>query len=50
MVNKSIENSSHTYFDENFDYIKNKIILVTGGGGFIGSQLCREIIKYNPKN
>lgn len=30
-------------------YIEDRIILVTGGGGSIGSELCRQIVKYNPK-
>jgi FlaA1/EpsC-like NDP-sugar epimerase len=29
--------------------IKNKNILITGGGGSIGSELCLEILKHNPK-
>ena len=31
------------------NYISNRIVLVTGGGGSIGSELCRQIIKFNPK-
>ena len=29
--------------------IKNRIICVTGAGGSIGSELCSQILKYNPK-
>lgn len=35
--------------DEVFDFISGKIILVTGGGGSIGSELCRQIAAHNPK-
>ncbi len=30
-------------------YITDKTILVTGGGGSIGSELCRQIMKFNPQ-
>ncbi len=38
-----------TNVDEVIGYIENKVVLVTGGGGSIGSELCRQIAMHNPK-
>ncbi len=35
--------------DEIFRYISGKVVMVTGGGGSIGSELCRQIARANPK-
>ncbi len=35
--------------DEILDYVKGRVILVTGAGGSIGSELCRQIAGHNPK-
>lgn len=34
--------------DEIFNYLTGKVILVTGGGGSIGSELCRQIAGHKP--
>ena len=35
--------------DEILGYVQGKVILVTGGGGSIGSELCRQIAAHHPK-
>ena len=31
------------------EYLNNKVVLVTGAGGSIGSELCRQIVSFGPK-
>ncbi|MCX7924097.1 MAG: polysaccharide biosynthesis protein [Clostridia bacterium] len=35
--------------EEMASYIAGRVVLVTGGGGSIGSELCRQIASFNPK-
>ena len=35
--------------DEIYQFISGKVIMVTGGGGSIGSELCRQIAQHHPK-
>lgn len=41
VIETPIENGSH--------YIKDQVVLVTGAGGSIGSELCRQLILLSPK-
>lgn len=34
--------------DKVMGYVSNKVVMVTGGGGSIGSELCRQIASHNP--
>ena len=31
------------------EYLSDKVVLVTGCGGSIGSELCRQIVRFNPQ-
>jgi len=35
--------------DSILGYVENQVVLVTGGGGSIGSEICRQIVTHNPK-
>jgi len=52
-IKRDIEIGSLFFRDDNFYPINlditNKVILVTGGAGSIGSELCKQILKLNPK-
>ena len=38
-----------TNLEEVFDYVSGKVVLITGGGGSIGSELCRQIAGHDPR-
>ena len=35
--------------NEILDYVQNQVVLITGGGGSIGSELCRQVAQHKPK-
>lgn len=39
----------HVDLDQIMDYVSGKVVMVTGGGGSIGSELCRQIACHHPK-
>lgn len=54
MKNVSVEDllgreTIRTDMKEVYEFIHDKVILVTGGGGSIGSELCRQISAHKPK-
>ncbi len=39
----------HVNLDEIIGYVSDRVVMVTGGGGSIGSELCRQIASHKPK-
>ncbi len=39
----------NTNIDEIIGYVSGKVVMVTGGGGSIGSELCRQIAGHHPR-
>jgi len=39
----------HLDIEEIGSYLKDRVVMVTGGGGSIGSELCRQIANFLPK-
>lgn len=40
----------HLDIDGISEYLENEVVMVTGGGGSIGSELCRQICKFKPQH
>lgn len=47
LLNRDI---TQIYDESMITFYKNKTFLITGGGGSIGSEICRQIIQFNPKH
>lgn len=39
----------HINTEEVLGYVRGKVVMVTGGGGSIGSELCRQIASHQPR-
>jgi len=39
----------HLDFEVIHNYLHGKVVLITGCGGSIGTELCRQVIKYQPR-
>lgn len=40
---------THINLEEIYKSLENRVVMVTGGGGSIGSELCRQIARAKPK-
>ncbi|OQA72852.1 MAG: UDP-N-acetyl-alpha-D-glucosamine C6 dehydratase [Firmicutes bacterium ADurb.Bin248] len=44
-----MRNEEHLDLSSVSAYLKDKTVLITGGGGSIGSELCRQVMRFSPK-
>ncbi|MDZ7771638.1 MAG: hypothetical protein U5K31_02700 [Balneolaceae bacterium] len=44
-----VESLLNSYTNEIAGYLKNQTVLVTGAGGFVGSEIVRQILPFGPQ-